>query len=161
QAAAGDEPFALVGYSGGGIVAHAVAHALERAGAEVAGLVLLDTFAADDAVTPRLISSVIGELVRQPAGASLVDDDQLAAAGAYIRLFRSWRPAPLRTPSLLLRAAEPLPQLADARPAPAGALADAERVVPGSHFSMVARNAGTTAAAIDRWLAERTAEAAA
>jgi len=150
--AACGEPFVLVGYSGGGVIAHGVASRLERLEAPLCGLIVLDTFVAADRDTGRLIAAVIADLARRPSSRLMLSERQLIATGAYIRLFRDWSPGPLRTPSLMLHASRPLPGVTDGDRTAGYALAAAHVDVPGDHFSILEADAATTAQPMERWI---------
>ncbi|MFG2142642.1 hypothetical protein ACGFRG_00360 [Streptomyces sp. NPDC048696] len=82
---------------------------------------------------------------------AVVDDTSLAALGAYSRLARGWTPEPMPVPTLLVRATRP-PSPAEgwqptSWPAPC-ATAD----VLGDHWSVIEKEAHTTAGAISSWL---------
>ncbi|MFF7282322.1 type I polyketide synthase [Streptomyces griseorubiginosus] len=147
------EPFALVGYSSGGLVAHETVRLLEASGLFPEALVLLDTYAPDDealrAATPALLAGMahrLGEL-------GPVEDAGLVAMGCYLRLLEGWRPAPVKTPTLLVRPVEALPGSAagDRRSPwqPPHEVVD----VPGDHFSMIEEHAPAAAEAVTTWLA--------
>jgi thioesterase domain-containing protein len=153
--AAGGRPYALVGRSSGGLIAHAVTGRLEERAQPPRALVLLDTYEVDLGASPEvwaaeLVTTALGRLRgRLDPGA---EETALLAAGAYVRLLRGWLPAPLATPSLLVAASE----TADGIPPGRRAVRSVphERVeVPGDHFTMLDAHAATTAAAIHAWLA--------
>ena len=153
EAAAG-EPFVLAGYSSGGIVARALTERLEAEAIAPAGVVLIDTYEHDREETTEIFSRAIGALLELEHEGMRVDDDHLLAMGAYIRLFRAWEPASIATPSLLLRASEPLIEgLPDA-----SRLADSAVEIPGDHFSIMDADAASTAGAAEAWLSELAAE---
>jgi thioesterase domain-containing protein len=154
--AAGRAPFVLAGHSSGGLVAHAVATRLERAGRPPAAIVLLDTFTPGKITLagawsrlPAMVLADAGQ--REDAG----EDAWLTAMAHYFSL--DWAGLEQTSlPTLLVRAGEPVD------PAPAGEgwraawpLSGNLTVtdVPGTHFTMMAEHAGTTARAVDDWLA--------
>ncbi len=156
---ASDAPFALVGYSSGGWLAHAMASRLEEQGESAAGLVLMDTYDVADLRFAGVLRTVLGEALENDIH-GFMGDDRLTAMGAYMRLMGSWQPSELRTPTLLLRASEPMP--AQAKEDSWGSswdLYDDSLDVPGGHFTMMEEHAGSTAEAIHDWLAGSTAEA--
>ncbi|MFC0041222.1 type I polyketide synthase [Actinomadura rayongensis] len=143
---AGTNPFTLVGYSSGGWLAHAVAHALERAGNGPENVVLLDTYVPGDPGMAELQSRIYRELVGKEELLGLVDDAKLAAMGRYLALFADWTPQEITAPTLLVTAdgstaSWPLPQHAVP--------------VPGSHTTMIEDHADATAEAVARWLTGR------
>ncbi|MFJ9155104.1 type I polyketide synthase [Streptomyces sp. NPDC102270] len=147
------EPFALVGYSSGGIVAHETVRLLEASGLFPEALVLLDTYAPDDEALRAATPALLAGMARRLGELGPVDDAGLSAMGGYLRLLDTWRPAPIKTPTLLVRPVEALP----------GAPRDARRSawqpphevvdVPGDHFSMIEEHAPAAAAAVTTWLA--------
>jgi thioesterase domain-containing protein len=156
---AGDRPLVLIGFCSGGLLAHAVVGHLSAAGKPPAGLVLIDTYWADDRdggadfmmALPAADSLRAGELFD-----TLADERGMLATGAYARILQHWSPDPLDVPTLLVRAARPLPELlavlgeADWRvkwPLPHEAI---EAV--GDHFTLTSDDAETTATAVRAWI---------
>jgi thioesterase domain-containing protein len=146
-------PFLLVGYSSGGIVAHEATRLLEAAGVFPEALVLLDTYAPGDpglrAATPALLAG----MVRRLEELGPVDETELVAMGGYLRLLDGWRPTPVKTPTLLVRPANPLPGTAPGAPRPSWQPQHEVRGVPGDHFSIIEEHAPATAEAVITWLA--------
>ncbi|GGT58139.1 hypothetical protein GCM10010226_39140 [Streptomyces phaeofaciens] len=142
-----ERPFALLGHSAGGWIAHAVAARL-REHAPTA-VVLIDSYEPGHPVLPRIQS----HLAADPRRTGPDDDTVLTAMGGYARLFAAGRrpddDGPAR-PTLLVRATEPLPGFPTtgwqahwpARPAPV--VVD----VPGDHFTTTTDHAPTTLDAI-------------
>jgi thioesterase domain-containing protein/acyl carrier protein len=170
---AGDEPFALLGHSAGGWLAHAVSSRLEAVGIHPAGTVLMDTYLPQSSAVQDVHLKIIEELFDQAEKLDSIDDTRLTAMGAYLRVFADWKPSPLVSPLLFLRASEPLGEPLGAYggepgPEPAGASgnedpdwracweqADSVLDVPGDHFTMMAEHASSTARAVLAWLADR------
>ncbi|WTP61380.1 type I polyketide synthase [Streptomyces phaeochromogenes] len=148
----GDRPFVLVGASTGGAAAHAVTRELERLGTPPAGQILLDTYLIDEENSRK------DWLLALPAAVAprLYEDTGVAAMGAYTRIFMDWDPEPVETPTLLVRATHPTPEMA------AGPDADRWRTswplphesadVPGDHLTLLRENARTTASAVRTWI---------
>jgi thioesterase domain-containing protein len=153
-------PFALVGYSSGGWVAHAVTSHLERLGIFPAALVLLDA-QRGNRMHPRSWRALRRAwLTSFPSVPRL--DHELTAFTAYLDLFEHWTPAMIATPILFLSPTEPVPERdGDDPPHPSDGydwrmpweqphdLVE----VPGNHFTIVERHADTTARAVHNWLA--------
>ncbi|MFI2028747.1 alpha/beta fold hydrolase [Streptomyces buecherae] len=140
RSAVGDEPFAVAGYSSGGLFAHAVA---ERVGARAAVLLdsrPLDAYRAAD--SERLLAGLA-------ARADYLDDTRLTAMGGYLRLLAGASPQPHGHPALLVTAAE-----REAEPLAPWPLPHAEVSAPGDHFTVIEEHAETTAKAVGTWLAE-------
>ncbi|WUV15625.1 acyltransferase domain-containing protein [Streptomyces sp. NBC_01485] len=155
-------PFALLGHSAGGWLAHAVAVELVRRGARPAALVLLDSYAPGSPVLPHIGDYIGRSMAESPAegAAALLDDTVLTAMGGIARVFAGWRPAGLDVPALQVRATEALPEPGfpesgwqarwPGRPAPD------EVDVPGDHFTMITEHAGTTLDAVRTRLSSLT-----
>ena len=139
-AAACGTPFALVGYSSGGLLAHQVA---DRTGARA--VVLLDSRPLD-AFTPAEQARVLAGLA---ARVDALDDTQLTAMGGYLRLLAALRPRPVGTATLLVAAAET--EVAGAASWP---LPHTVRRTDGDHFTLIEEHAATTAQVVRGWLAE-------
>ncbi|MFI8828439.1 type I polyketide synthase [Streptomyces sp. NPDC053431] len=153
---AGEAPFAVAAHSSGGLLAHALVRELEGRGVRPEALVLMDVYApsrkAFDGIESRLADGLGGDT----GGFLPMDDARLTAMGGYFRLFGQWRPEPVETPTLLVRAEAPLA---------AWAAGDDWRSrwehphdvvdTAGDHFSMMEDHAASTAVAVDRWLAAR------
>ncbi|MFI0737656.1 beta-ketoacyl synthase N-terminal-like domain-containing protein [Streptomyces sp. NPDC021100] len=150
-----DGPFALLGHSAGGWIAHAVAARLEALGTPARAVVLLDSYLPG---SPALsaIQEEIGRRLRDGGGSlgpgeDRWDDTCLTAMGGYDRLFTDWRPEPLATPVLHLRAAAPLAAFPEGRWQAAWPAADATAEVPGDHFGLIGEHAaGTVRTVLDR-----------
>jgi acyl transferase domain-containing protein/NAD(P)-dependent dehydrogenase (short-subunit alcohol dehydrogenase family)/thioesterase domain-containing protein/acyl carrier protein len=150
EAAAGD-PFVLAGFSSGGGLAHAVAERLEAEGSGPAAVVLIDSYLLpDDAVTEGF-ATVLAQMLDRGHEAIAIDDDNLLAMAAYIRLFRGWRPGDLAAPSLMLRAADALGEPGSGGDRAAWPTTETVEVA-SDHFGTVADAAPLSAAAIEAWL---------
>jgi pimeloyl-ACP methyl ester carboxylesterase len=141
-------PVTLVGYSIGGVIAHAAVKRLEDRGCRVTGLVLLDTYQVDDDHAARALSAALDQVLQWNVE-GLLDDEQVLAMGAYARLLRGWVPSPVVTPSLLVKASTPLVEhdrIAHWK------LADKEVELPSTHFGMIREDAQLTADVVTSWL---------
>ncbi|WP_210584801.1 type I polyketide synthase [Streptomyces sp. GESEQ-35] len=156
----GGRPFVVVGMSGGGAVAHTVTRRLEALGTAPAGQVLLDTYLIGDGNGDKdwLLSLPASAVAPRLAGNDCTGDEDngVAALGAYTRMFLGWDPEPVGTPTLLVRATEPTPEMA-ASAGPDGWRTSwplpHERVdVPGDHVSFMRDHAHTTVAAVRSWI---------
>lgn len=162
RAAAG-RTFALLGHSGGGNVAAVVAARLERRGTPPGALVLLDTPAWGgghglggerwgDAVQRALVERA--DLVARVGDGTA--EAWITARARYADL--DYTVPALATPTLLVRATEPLAAPGGPGPADDGwrvawALPHTVADAPGDHFSMLeADQAAKTAQAVDDWL---------
>ncbi|MFI0773487.1 SDR family NAD(P)-dependent oxidoreductase [Streptomyces sp. NPDC021212] len=156
--AAEGEPFALLGYSSGGIIGHVLARHLEEvAQVPPAGLILIDTFRVDDAAMKTGFDHLMREVLAMESAYGPYDAARLSAMPHYFGVLGDFDPVPLAAPTLFVQAAEPFvapPEGVDpaemrARPwDPDHTL----RTVPGDHFSLGQGHAPTTARTIDEWL---------
>ncbi|WP_299541702.1 alpha/beta fold hydrolase, partial [uncultured Streptomyces sp.] len=143
--AVGDDPFVLVGYSIGGVVAHSLAARFEAEGVGVAGLVMIDTPTPEgEEETNRVFSLVMTEILERDHEAIAVDDANWLAMGTYMRLLGERVTTRVAAPSLLIRAGEPLGGRA------AGAVTDIENG-PGGGTGGVGAHAGDAAAVTHDW----------
>ncbi|UFR01754.1 SDR family NAD(P)-dependent oxidoreductase [Streptomyces sp. Go40/10] len=153
---AAGRPVALLGYSSGGWIAHAVAARLAADGEAPAALVLLDTYLQSE-TSDTLATALTDGLFTRHGAEAATDTRSLTAMGAYFRLFADWTPARPAAPTLFLRAAEalpgtePLPGTATG-PQPSWAADATPQETPGDHFSMLEEHAGPTAQAVHAWL---------
>nr|UUG66784.1 Ktm20 [Streptomyces sp.] len=154
----GGEPFAIAAHSSGGMLAHALVRALEARGAGPDALVLMDVYAPSRKAFDGIESRLAGGMSGDAAGFLPMDDARLTAMGGYFRLFAQWDPEPVAAPTLLVRAEEPLSawEAGDDWRSRWEHPHDAVDT-PGDHFSMMEEHAADTAAAVERWLAARTA----
>nr|WP_238846513.1 type I polyketide synthase [Nocardia terpenica] len=154
---AGGRPFALLGHSAGGWIAHAVASALEARGAGPAALVLLDSYWPGSDMLAR-IQEIIGENMAKGPENSFSpgeqwDDACLTAMASYSLLFKKWVPGRIAAPTLLARASQPLlgeePE-SDWRPN--WYLPHTAVDVDGNHFTMLLEHCESAALAVHEWL---------
>jgi acyl transferase domain-containing protein/acyl carrier protein len=160
RAAVEDDPFVLVGYSIGGIVAHALAAQLEADGTPPAGVVLIDTYAPSGAEIGLVLARVLELILEMDGELMSIDDHNLMAMGAYLRLYGEWQPAALEAPAMLIRASEPLGDgFSVDLPLPDRPGDTIE--VTGHHFGLLQDGAAASAAATEGWILEKCAPAAA
>ncbi|MEH0845492.1 SDR family NAD(P)-dependent oxidoreductase [Micromonospora sp. CPCC 205711] len=157
-AAAEGEPFVLLGYSSGGVIAYAVAAHLEAVrGIRPAGLVQLDSFKpGQDAKGGPLDDLILGLLEKESAFGRF-DSARLSGMSAYGGMLEEFSRARTTVPVLFVQCLESfLPHVgADddgswrAQPWDAGHLV---RGVAADHFTMVEEEAGVTARVVEEWL---------
>ncbi|MGW3074082.1 SDR family NAD(P)-dependent oxidoreductase [Kitasatospora sp. NPDC001132] len=143
-------PVALLGYSSGGWVAHAVAARLEASGHGPRALVLLDTYLQGDTDDALATAFTDGLFARRGEADATADPHSLTAMGAYFRVFENWIPGDVAAPALFLRATDALPGTTP--PATSWAGAATVRETPGDHFSLLEEQAAPTARAVHSWL---------
>ena len=142
---AGGGPYVLVGHSIGGVVAHALAGRMARTGQPAArGVVLIDTFDPSPARQDAMLDWAMGSVLDRDPDGVIVNDDNLLAMGAYLRIFQDWQHTHATVPVLQVSAS--------ASPWPAWQVADTVTPVAADHFSVLEEHAGVTAEAIERWL---------
>ncbi|HEY2334078.1 MAG TPA: type I polyketide synthase, partial [Solirubrobacterales bacterium] len=150
--------FALVGYSTGGWLAHAVAAELERAGVAPATLVLLDSYWPEGDVLDQLMPNVLTWTSEAVRAGFPVDDDRLLAMAGYMRILGEWEPPEIPTPTIVVRAREQIWDIVfgaeDARVEP-WRYPHSTVEVEGNHFNMMQELAGDTAEAVRKALGAR------
>ncbi|MCX4736652.1 beta-ketoacyl synthase N-terminal-like domain-containing protein [Streptomyces sp. NBC_01363] len=175
---AGDEPFALVGYSSGGQLAHATASRLESEGVMPAAIVLLDTYLptdesdeqaaadgsanADDSSDGLWAQMLDGMLEREDAF-GIFTAARLSAMGRYSSLITQCGPQSVAAPVLFVRPTESFMGRAGEPGAAVSADGDESwrsswpaphtlREIPGNHFTLLENSAPTTAESVEKWL---------
>lgn len=166
RAHAGDEPFALLGYSSGGVFAYAVAAVLERSGLRPAAVVLLDTYAVsgadvagpDQAERDGALAAQAAMMVDYEDLYGPFDRTKLTALARYLEILPEIPLPDVEAPTLLLRARDrfrigPATQ-DDGSEAwrSSWSRADEFRTVPGDHFSMIEASTEATAESVQDWL---------
>ncbi|MEV5432573.1 type I polyketide synthase [Streptomyces sp. NPDC052701] len=149
RAVAGGGPVVLLGRSAGGWVAQAVAGRLEAEGCAPLAVVLVDTYPNGDD-RGQALSAMTSDMLHRAAEFPSATPDRLTAMAGYFELFADWEPSPLDSPTLFVRARDPLP---GTEPAPVWSLPHAEVTVPGDHFTVLEEHARTTALTVHHWLA--------
>ncbi|WP_203794611.1 alpha/beta fold hydrolase [Actinoplanes derwentensis] len=152
-ATAGDQPIVLVGHSSGGMLAHGVAAELESRGVTVDALVLIDIYSHDVEALAGIQPVLSAGMIEREDGYVPMDDTRLTAMGGYVRLFHGWQPVPVKAPTLLVRAAEPMFGWSrDGDWRSSWTLPHSVADTPGNHFSVMEEHALTTARTVDTWL---------
>ncbi|WP_250403679.1 type I polyketide synthase, partial [Streptomyces cellostaticus] len=148
-------PFVLLGHSSGGMLAHAVADELESMGVFPRAVVMLDIYSHDDDAIIGIQPGLSEGMDERQDTYVPVDDSRLLAMGAYFRLFGGWKPAAVKTPTLLVRAGERFFDWSRPVDGDWRSYWDLEHTavdVPGNHFTMMEEHAATTARAVEEWL---------
>jgi pimeloyl-ACP methyl ester carboxylesterase len=147
-------PFVLLGYSAGGLIAHAVAAHLETLGLAPAAVVLIDTYSPEDAETwLQAKSGLEREMMARndepqdvPGG-----DSWVTAMGRYFS-FDWWNLREIAAPTLVVRATESIITGEDSSVSWRCAQTVTTLDAPGNHFSVIREHAEFTAEAIQGWL---------
>ncbi len=90
------------------VMASAVASGLEQAGRPAAGVVLLDTYAADASAADGVLRAIFPAMARRESDVLASTDARLSAMGRYLELFAEPQQPPVATPTLVVHASEPL-----------------------------------------------------
>ncbi|MFF3216099.1 type I polyketide synthase [Streptomyces sp. NPDC002886] len=157
------EPFVLIGYSAGGIIAHEVAAYLEREkGVKPAGLVLLDTYRVDtnNGDSNELMKQLAMALVGKDSEYGMFDSTVLSAMACYFDLVPKIEVTSVEAPVLFIGAEKPF------MPGPDGSEPEDDswaakpweahhthRTLPTNHFTMIEQDAPVTAGVVEEWLA--------
>jgi acyl transferase domain-containing protein/thioesterase domain-containing protein/acyl carrier protein len=148
-----DAPFALMGYSSGGMLAQSLASRLESIGIFPVAVILVDTYSFESRALSAILSELADEMLEKDGDHLTIDDVRLTAMGAYLRLFSDWEPAKITAPTLLVRAADQMSGFSADREWRASRDATHAVVeVPGDHFTLMEKDAGSTAQAVQDWL---------
>ncbi len=146
-------PVALIGYSAGGAIAHAVARRLEDDGVELAGVAMIDTYAPEDVELNRaVLTDALGRILTRDNALTPVDDHGLVAMGGYVRIYADREARPITAPTLNLRATQPLTGFGDAAPLPGWQHGGPAGWIESDHFSIIEEQAPKTAGHLRGWL---------
>ncbi|WP_405084931.1 type I polyketide synthase [Microbispora sp. NBC_01389] len=155
-AAAGGEPFVLLGYSSGGTLAHATAACLEeRYGTAPSGLVLLDTFklheGAGQAIPMQRLAAGLFDVEEMFGG---FDSARLSGMGCWFDMLPDLDIGTVSAPVLFAQCTESFlgPEPEDGWQATSWDAAHTVRQVQANHFTMIDERAHVTARVVDEWL---------
>jgi len=143
----------LVGYSIGGVIAHALAHRLEKSGHKPAGVILLDAYLATRPEQGRaLFASALGAVLDLDNDMAELGDHGLIGMAQYIRVCEELSPVSITAPTFALRASTRLPGIGPEETVPAWLDAGDTVELDADHFSIIATAAPATAHEMLRWL---------
>ncbi|TCO53680.1 type I polyketide synthase [Actinocrispum wychmicini] len=153
--AANGDPFVLLGFSSGGLLAHATAAHMERMGVPPTAVILLDTYRVTEDGGSEVVKRMALAVPTKAAELGAFTSTELSAMGRYVELLPDFTLDRLAAPVLFVQAGE----LFDTGRPVAGEWqatwesAHTVLTVPGTHFTIAEQHAGTTARAIEGWLA--------
>jgi acyl transferase domain-containing protein/NADPH-dependent curcumin reductase CurA/thioesterase domain-containing protein/acyl carrier protein len=148
---ASDRAVALVGFSTGGLLAHAVAAECVRQGIAPTAVVLIDSYTMETAWP--IADVVIDRMLVGDGAHPAIDDDRLTAMGAYLAMLSRWAPPAPAAPTLLIKASDPVPGVVQVGDWTASwTQRDAAVVAPGTHLTILEDHVETTARAVEDWL---------
>ncbi|WP_411152354.1 type I polyketide synthase, partial [Streptomyces sp. A30] len=146
-------PVALIGYSAGGAIAHAVARRIEDDGGKLAGVAMIDTYSPEDLELNRhVLTDALGQILSRDNALTPVDDHGLVAMGGYVRIYPDRETKPIVAPTLNLRATMTLSSVGGVDPVPDWQHRGPIEHIEADHFSIIEDQAAATAAHLRRWL---------
>ncbi|MEU7146389.1 type I polyketide synthase [Nocardia sp. NPDC046473] len=146
----GDRPFALLGYSSGGFVAHAVAERLEEQGSELERLFLLDVYRPGTGPMVGIGKSIMENFVGRDGELVPITDRSLVVMGGYFSIFSDWKPERIKASTVYVNARSAVPEVSnDAQWRPNWELPHIPAEAPGDHFTMMGEYATETAEILD------------
>nr|WP_142196689.1 type I polyketide synthase [Streptomyces calvus] len=146
-------PVALIGYSAGGAIAHAVARRIEDDGGRLAGVAMIDTYSPEDLELNRhVLTDALGQILSRDNALTPVDDHGLVAMGGYVRIYPEREAEPIAAPTLNLRATVTLTGFGGVDPVPDWQHRGPVEHVEADHFSIIEEQVAETAARLRRWL---------
>jgi polyketide synthase 12 len=157
QKCADGAPFVLLGYSAGGLVAHAVATRLETIGVTPAAVVLIDTYSPEDTETWQEAKPGVEQamLDRNDDPGDVSRGDSWVTAMARYFSFDWWDVREIAAPTLLVRVTEPVvdPAAGDEWKVSWRFARNVTTLeTTGNHFSVIREHADLTAQAVNGWL---------
>ncbi len=150
--------FALAGHSSGGWLAHGIASHLEGIGVHPAAVILLDTYWPQSELLNQVVPMVLAAVYDAAEENAGIDDTRLTAMGGYRRILTEWQPGKLVTPTVMVRASEPPPNVVSVDTDDWQAsweLPHSVIDVPGNHMTMMGEHAASTAKAVQSALGDR------
>ncbi|WP_330249895.1 SDR family NAD(P)-dependent oxidoreductase [Nocardia sp. NBC_00565] len=154
EAAQGD-PFVLLGYSSGGLLAYLVTEYLEAAGGPApAGVVMLDTYKVHDD-GEWLLRAMAEHMVSNEATFGRFDPARLTGMGRYVELLQEMAPSSVVTPTLFIQCAQSFLGSSSDRMDWQAEPWDATHTVvslQADHFTILEDGSADAAEAIEGWL---------
>ena len=154
--AAEGEPFLLLGYSSGGVLAYATAKHLESQGIRPDGVVLVDTYHVSEGEERDVFEQLAVVLLEKESVFGKFDSARLSGMNAYIDLLPGFDLGKIDAPVVFLRADKSFMDPDDPTDSWRAAAWDPAHTVvtvPGAtHFTIVEEHAAATAKAVNDWL---------
>jgi thioesterase domain-containing protein len=148
-----DRPLILAGYSTGGAFAYGLANQLEATGRRVSAVVLLDSYPPGPGGVPtKQVSAVVQHLLSNREWRHYLSETRLTAMGWYIRALTAVDLRPVKAPTLLLRARQPMAGVDGDDWQAWWPFPHETRDAPGDHYSMMQLHARTAARTVESWL---------
>ncbi|SBT43789.1 type I polyketide synthase [Micromonospora auratinigra] len=151
-------PYVIVGYSSGGLFAHATAGELERHGLAPAGVVLLDTYLTTGTTTATFFTHMLDSLLARESTFGEFSSARLSAMGRYVRLLGTCPVETIDTPVLFVRPQESIVPgdegADDGRWRATWDTPHTLREVPGDHFTMMEGQVAATAGVVRDWITQ-------
>jgi pimeloyl-ACP methyl ester carboxylesterase len=148
-----DSPPILAGYSTGGAFAYRLANQLEAAGRRVSAVVLLDTYPpGPGGVSTEQVSAIVQHLLSNREWRHYLNETRLTAMGWYIRALAAVDLRPVKAPTLLLRARQPMAAVDGDDWQASWPFPHETRDASGDHYSMMQLHARTAAHTVESWL---------
>ncbi|MFI9382162.1 beta-ketoacyl synthase N-terminal-like domain-containing protein [Kutzneria sp. NPDC052558] len=149
-----DEPFAVLGHSAGGMMAHTVASHLEAAGVHPAAVLVIDSFAPGDKAWN---ATAQGDTLREALAmgdqfSGYMDFTKLTAMAWYMRESETWTPPEVKAPVLFLHATD---EMGEGRPRAVQPTWRTDHVAlpaPGDHFTLISGREKSTVRILTDWL---------
>jgi thioesterase domain-containing protein len=149
-----NSPMVLAGISSGGTLAYGIANHLERLGAPVTAVVLIDAYSFETLRRDnRQTYALLKRMFEDRSLRRYLTETRLTAMVWYANLLMGWELSPINAPTLLIQPREAMPGMTtdgDWRatwPYPHDTVE-----VPGDHWTMIMEEASSTARAIEKWL---------
>jgi thioesterase domain-containing protein len=143
----------LAGYSTGGAFAYVLASQLEAMGRRVGAVVLLDTYPpGPGGVSTEQVSAIVQHLLSNREWRHYLNETRLTAMGWYTGALAALDLRPVKAPTLLLRARQPMAAVDGDDWRAWWPFPHETRDAPGDHYSMMQLHARTAAQTVESWL---------
>jgi thioesterase domain-containing protein len=150
--------FAIVGYSTGGLLAHAVACQCASEHAVPSAVVLIDSYTIETMGT--ITGPVFDRMLASDGPGPAITEETLLAMGTYLGMLSRWTPPAAVAPTLLLKAGRPLRGVVggDADWKATWTARHEAVTISATHLSALEDDVSATVAAIEDWLRRHSRE---